>query len=112
GSGLNVGGVHLGETQPRETMSMPVLLKALEIQTYGALPWKMPMPPRSCCLPLPCGSQLKPRRGSQITDWLGTVEVDRPRPVCTAGLKWGLVLKCGLSPRSPRLRVSVLVTCH
>jgi len=45
GSGLNVGTVQVAALQVSATCSMPVPAYAFEIQTYGARPAKMPMPP-------------------------------------------------------------------
>src|SRR5512140_2107295 len=77
GSGLN-GVVQPGALHWSAIVSMPVPPYPLEIQTYGARPWKTPMPPRNCCFPLPDGSQLKPRRGSHVTLVCGLADVDRP----------------------------------
>ena len=49
----------------------PVLPIWFEIQTYGGLPVKRPLPPRTCVVPLPKRSQFKPTRGDQYPVVLG-----------------------------------------
>ena len=56
-------------------VSTPVLPIWLEIQTKGGLPVKTPVPPRTCVLRLPATSQLKPTRGDQSGEALGSAPV-------------------------------------
>ena len=56
---------------------MPVLAYALETQTYGVRPAKMPMPPRTCWLPPTLGCQLKPMRGENHGRWLAVLDESR-----------------------------------
>ena len=51
--------------ESRNPYSTPVLPIWFEIQTYGGLPLKRPVPPRSWVLWSFVASQLKPTRGDQ-----------------------------------------------
>src|SRR5881227_98929 len=90
GSGLNAGTVQVAASQVNATCSTPVPAYALEIQTYGARPAKMPMPPRTCCFVLPPGFQLNPTRGDQTTSSPGCVAVLKPMAFITVWLKDGV----------------------
>src|ERR1043166_9269754 len=92
--------------------SMPVLAKALEIQTYGVRPAKTPTPPRTCCAVEVPGFQLKPMRGDHTTDSFGVTAVLRPMALKIWELNDGVSSNDGLSARRPNVSVRFGIMCH
>src|SRR5438105_14082054 len=105
GSGLNAGTVQLLALQVSATCSTPVPPYALEIQTYGARPAKMPTPPRTCWVPPTTGCQLNPKRGERTVVLCGFEAVLKPIVLCTVGLNDGVSGNDGRSARTPNVRV-------
>ena len=113
GSGLNAGGLQPADvTHARATLKTPVPPYALEIQTYGARPAKMPTPPRTCWVPPATGCQLNPKRGERTVVLCGFEAVLKPIVLCTVGLNDGVSGNDGRSARTPNVRVMLLFMCH